>query len=105
MFIGRNADAAPRFLAPKYIQHSAGIKSGLQGFMDVFRPAFARKMPADYKREILRIVGDNDIVIVFDRQSGTPPGQKHEVVLQFDMFRIENGKILEHWDADPGSST
>lgn len=104
VFIGRNVDAAPRFLAPMYIQHSAGIPPGLKGFMDTFRSNFAKKIPADYKREIVRIVGDDDIVVLFNRQSGTPLGQKHEVVLQFDMFRVEDGKIVEHWDADPGSS-
>jgi predicted SnoaL-like aldol condensation-catalyzing enzyme len=104
VFIGRNVDAAPRFLAPGYIQHSPGIPIGLKGFVDTFRPLFAKKLPDDYKREIIRIVGENDIVVLFNRQSGTPPGQKHEVLLQFDMFRVENGKIVEHWDADPGAS-
>ncbi|THD79198.1 MAG: hypothetical protein E7812_08940 [Phenylobacterium sp.] len=104
VFIGRNVDAAPRFVAPGYIQHSAGIPSGLKPFMDEFRRNFARQTPPDYKREILRIVGENDIVILFNRQSGTHPDGKHEVLLQFDMFRVEGGKIVEHWDADPGSS-
>ena len=104
VFIDRNVGAAPRFLSAEYIQHSAGIPSGLKGFMDVFRKAFAKKLPPDYKREIVRIVGENDIVILFDRQSGTHPNGRHEVVLQFDMFRLRNGKIVEHWDADPGST-
>ena len=100
VFIGRNIDAAPKFLSPEYIQHTPSVPSGLKAFMELFRPAFARKPPSDYKREILRIVGDNDIVIVFNRQSGTHPDGKHEVRLQFDMFRVENGMIVEHWDAD-----
>ena len=104
VFVGRNVGAAPRFLSPGYIQHSAGIPSGLKGFMDVFRKAFAQKLPADYKREIIRIVGDNDIVIIFDRQSGTHSDGRRQVVLQFDMFRVKAGKIMEHWDADAGSS-
>jgi predicted SnoaL-like aldol condensation-catalyzing enzyme len=105
VFIGRNVDAAPRFLSPGYIQHSVGIASGLKSFMDTFRRNFARKLPPDYKREVLRIVGDDDIVVLFNRQSGTHPNGQHEVVLQFDMFRVKNGMIVEHWDADPGSST
>jgi predicted SnoaL-like aldol condensation-catalyzing enzyme len=100
VFIGRNVDAAPRFLAPTYIQHSANIPTGLKGFVDTFRPLFAKKLPADYKREILRIVGENDIVVIFNKQSGTHPDGKHEVLLQFDMFRVENGMIVEHWDVD-----
>jgi predicted SnoaL-like aldol condensation-catalyzing enzyme len=81
-------------------RHSANIPTGLQGFMDTFRPRFARKLPPDYKREILRIVAENDIVVIFNKQSRTSPEGKHEALLQFDMFRVENGKIVEHWDAD-----
>jgi predicted SnoaL-like aldol condensation-catalyzing enzyme len=104
VFIGRNAAAAPKFLSPGYIQHTAGIAQGLKGFMRAFGSAFAKKPPPDYKREIIRIVGDNDIVILFNRQSGTYPNGWHQVVLQFDMFRLKNGMIVEHWDADPGST-
>jgi predicted SnoaL-like aldol condensation-catalyzing enzyme len=99
VLIGRNVDAAPRFLSPEYKQHS-NVPSGLKSFMDLFRAAFAKPLPSDYKREILRVVGENDIVIIFNRQSGTHPDGKHQVLLQFDMFRVENGMIVEHWDAD-----
>jgi predicted SnoaL-like aldol condensation-catalyzing enzyme len=100
VLIGRKVDAAPRFLSPEYLQHSGDMPSGRKAFMDVFRANFARKPPLDYKREILRVVGDNDIVIIFNRQSGTDDKGKHHLVLQFDMFRIQNGMIAEHWDAD-----
>ena len=73
VFIGRNVDAAPRFLSPGYIRHSAEIRSGLRAFMDVFRRNFAKKPPPDYKREIIRIVGDDDIVVFFNRQSERIP--------------------------------
>ena len=88
VFIGRNVDAAPRFLATRYIQRSANVPTGLQGFMDTFRPRFARKLPPDYKREILRIVGKNDVVVIFNKQSRTSPEGKHEILLQFDMFAL-----------------
>ena len=100
VMIGRNVDAAPRFLSPGYLQHSGNMPSGRQAFVDEFRANFARKLPPDYKREILRVVGDNDIVIIFNRQSGTDDQGKHRLVLQFDMFRVDNGVIVEHWDAD-----
>src|SRR5215469_2167107 len=101
VLIGRNVAAAPRFLGPGYIQHSSGIGQGLKGFTEAFRKVFARHLPPDYEREIIRIVGENDIVVLFDRQSGTHANGRHEVLLQFDMFRLKNGKIVEHWDADP----
>jgi|HubBroStandDraft_2_1064218.scaffolds.fasta_scaffold00111_5 predicted SnoaL-like aldol condensation-catalyzing enzyme len=100
VLIGRNVDAAPRFLSPEYIQHSGNMPSGRKAFMDLFRTNFAKQPPSDYKREILRVVGDNDIVVIFNRQSGTDDHGKHHLVLQFDMFRVENAVIVEHWDAD-----
>jgi predicted SnoaL-like aldol condensation-catalyzing enzyme len=100
VLIGRNVDAAPRFLSQEYLQHSGNMPAGRKAFMDVFRASFAQKPPSDYKREILRVVGDNDIVVIFNRQSGTDDKGKHHLVLQFDMFRVEKGVIVEHWDAD-----
>jgi predicted SnoaL-like aldol condensation-catalyzing enzyme len=99
VLIGRNVDAAPRFLSPEYLQHSGSMPSGRKAFMDLFRANFAQKPPSDYKREILRVVGDNDIVIIFNRQSDTDE-KGHHLLLQFDMFRVQNGMIVEHWDAD-----
>jgi predicted SnoaL-like aldol condensation-catalyzing enzyme len=100
VLIGRNVDAAPSFLRPDYIQHNPNVPTGLQGFMDTFRARFAQKLPADYKRELLNVVGENDMVVVYVRQTWTGADGKHNQALGFDMFRIRDGKIAEHWDAD-----
>ncbi len=101
MFIGRNVNAAPKYLTQGYIQHNTHIATGLKGFMDAFRKGFSGKFPADYKREILNIVGEDDMVVLYDRQSWTSAkdGQHHEA-LGFEMFRLQDGMIAEHWDAD-----
>ena len=99
VFMARNVDAAPRFLSPGYIQHNPQVATGLKGFMDAFRPVFATK-PADYKRELLNVVGDDDMVVIYVRQNWTTPQGQHRVGLGFDMFRVQDGMIVEHWDAD-----
>ena len=101
VFLARNVDAAPRYLAPGYIQHNPHVPTGLKGFMDAFRKGFAMKYPADYKREIVRIVGENDIVVLYDHQSWTSSKdrQRHDAY-GFEMFRVANDMIQEHWDAD-----
>ena len=100
VLVDRNVDAAPRFLRPDYIQHNPNVPTGLVGFMDTFRARFAQKLPSDYKRELLNVVGDNDMVVVYVRQTWTgADGHFHEA-LGFDMFRVQDGKIAEHWDAD-----
>src|SRR5438132_8541025 len=94
------ARAAPRFLRPNYIQHNPKVPTGLNGFMDTFRARFAQPLPADYKRELLNIVAENDLVVIYVRQTWTSRDGKHHQALGFDMFRVQDGKIAEHWDAD-----
>jgi predicted SnoaL-like aldol condensation-catalyzing enzyme len=68
VLIGRDVDAAPRFMRSDYIQHNPQVPTGLKGFMDTFRERFAQKLPPDYKRELLNVIGDNDMVVVYVRQ-------------------------------------
>lgn len=100
VLIGRDVDAAPRFLRPDYIQHNPQVPTGLKGFMDTFRERFAQKVPPDYKRELLNVVGDNDVVVVYVRQTWTGKDGQHHQALGFDMFRLQDDMIAEHWDAD-----
>jgi predicted SnoaL-like aldol condensation-catalyzing enzyme len=100
VFLGRNVDAAPKFLRPDYIQHNPQVPTGLKGFMDAFREGFARQLPPDYKRELLNVIGDNDMVVIYVRQTWTGKDGQHHQALGFDMFRVQDGMIAEHWDAD-----
>ena len=88
---------------------TAGSKSIVREFyttvlinrdVDTFRARFAQPLPADYKRELLNIVAESDLVIIYVRQTWTSRDGKHHQSLAFDMFRVQDGKIAEHWDAD-----
>ena len=100
VLINRHVDAAPRFLRPDYIQHNPNVPTGLSGFMDTFRARFAQPLPPDYKRDLLNIVAENDLVIIYVRQAWTSRDGKHHQAFGFDTFRVQDGKIAEHWDAD-----
>ncbi len=100
MLIGRDVDAAPRFLREDYIQHNPQVPTGLKGFMDAFRARFAQKIPPDYKRELLNVIGEDDMVVIYVRQTWTGHDGQHHQALGFDMFRVQDGKIAEHWDVD-----
>lgn len=100
VLIGRNVDAAPRFVRTDYIQHNPQVPTGLKGFMDTFRERFAQKLPSDYKRELLNVIGDKDMVVIYVRQTWTGRDSQHRQALGFDMFRVRDGMIAEHWDAD-----
>lgn len=100
VLINRQVDAAAQFLRADYIQHNPNVPIGLKGFTDTFRERFAQKLPPDYKRELLNVVGENDMVVVYVRQTWTSRDGQHKQALGFDMFRVQDGKIAEHWDAD-----
>ena len=100
VLIRRDVDAAPRFLQPDYIQHNPNVPTGLKGFMDTFRARFAQQLPADYKRELLNVVAEDSLVVTYVRQTWTSRDGKHNKALGFDMFRVHDGKIAEHWDAE-----
>ena len=100
VLIGRNVDAAPRFVRQDYLQHNPQVPTGLKGFIDTFRERFAQKLPSDYKRELLNVVGDKDMVVIYARQTWTGRDAQHHQALGFDMFRVQDSMITEHWDAD-----
>jgi predicted SnoaL-like aldol condensation-catalyzing enzyme len=76
-----------------YIQHSPAGADGpetLHKYVD-----FLKKNFPNSKSQIVRVVVDGDIVILHVH-SVHVPGERGNAV--FDMFRVKNGKIEEHWD-------
>lgn len=70
--------------------------------MDTFRARFAQKLPSDYKRELLKVIGEDDMVIIYVRQTWASQDGQHHQALGFDMFRVQEGKIAEQvWRSPP----
>jgi len=96
-------ELAPQYMAENYIQHNPNVPSGRQGFLDYFSK-FAKPGPVvDTLREVLvSITAEGDrVVMVFKQRYPDPKDPtKHYFTHSFDMLRIEDGKIAEHWDSD-----
>ena len=92
---------ADKYLADSYIQHNPGVPTGRKGFVDFFsRLAKARPVEPRMGAPLVSIVAERDLVVLsFVREQADPkdPTQRYTTTW-FDMFRIENGKIAEHWD-------
>lgn len=99
VFQARNMTLAPRYLAEDYIQHNPMVATGRQAFMDFF----GRFQPQPVRPEIdhlVTILAERDIVVLaFRRELPDPqsPGRTYTTTW-FDMFRIADGMIAEHWD-------
>jgi predicted SnoaL-like aldol condensation-catalyzing enzyme len=89
----KNFEAASKYLGTRYIQHNpvaADGPEGLKGFIGFLRDKFPQS-----RSEIKRVFADGDFVILHVH-SVREPGTRGRAII--DLFRLENGKIVEHWD-------
>ena len=91
----RDFAAAAQFLAPVLVQHRNDAADGAEGLRE-----FINRMRAAYPRghyEIKRVFADGDYVILHVHVVREPGSRGSAHV---DIFRLENGKVAEHWDVD-----
>lgn len=93
---------AEKYVAESYIQHNPNVPSGraaMVGFISRRTPT-PKPVEARVKAPLVSIVAERDIVVLsFVREHVEPQdGSRKYTTTWFDMFRIENGKIVEHWD-------
>jgi predicted SnoaL-like aldol condensation-catalyzing enzyme len=102
VFEGGHLDLAPKYMTDSYIQHNPLVASGRDAFVEFFSK-FAKPKPIQVKVQapLVAIVAEGDLVLmVFARELEDPKDKtKKYTTTWFDMWRIENGKMAEHWDA------
>ena len=76
-----------------YIQHNPSAADGPEGLKGFI--AFLKDKFPNNKSEIKRIFADGDYVIVHVH-AVREPGTRGNAII--DIFRLENGKVVEHWD-------
>ena len=98
---GGHLDLAPQYMLETYIQHNPNAATGRQGFIDFFKQ-FTKPQPIvdTIKAPLISIVAEGDLVVLSFKQTLPDPkdASKKYSTTWFDMLRIENGKLAEHWD-------
>jgi predicted SnoaL-like aldol condensation-catalyzing enzyme len=98
---GGHLELADKYLAESYIQHNPNIPTGRIGFVKFFSKFNTPKPIEDMvKAPLVSIVAEGDLVVLtFVKEIADPkyPEQKYTTTW-FDMFRINDGRITEHWD-------
>ena len=92
-------DEADKFLAPEYHQHNPNAETGLAGVKAYFTALKLEPTPVPAEIPgLVSIVAERDLVVMSFVRNGTDKEGKPYTTTAFDMFRVANGKIVEHWD-------
>ncbi|HYE60264.1 MAG TPA: nuclear transport factor 2 family protein [Candidatus Kapabacteria bacterium] len=80
------------FEGDQYIQHNPQIADGLSGLMKGIQEMTKAGITVSYDR-VHKVLGEGNFVLAVSE--GEFAGKPTSF---YDLFRIENGKIVEHWD-------
>ncbi len=88
-------EAALKYIsADKYIQHNPAVKDGREMFIKVVAPYLEKTKS---RSAIKRVIAEGDLVVVHSHGfNDADPKDRGAAVV--DIFRVEGGKIVEHWD-------
>lgn len=105
VFIRHDLSHVDEYMRDDYIQHNPDCPQGKAGFLEFFTTIFAA-VP-DFSYTLKKMVAEGDTVVTYSTTTGTHTGGEwigrtatgnslnFDVV---DIFRMQDGKIAEHWD-------
>jgi predicted SnoaL-like aldol condensation-catalyzing enzyme len=101
---GAHTEMAEQYFTKDYIQHNPNVATGRDAMVEYMkRTRPVKPIEPKITFPVIAIVAEGDLVMiatVSKENDPTKPGEKY-LGTHFDLFRIENGKIAEHWDSVP----
>jgi predicted SnoaL-like aldol condensation-catalyzing enzyme len=96
----RHLDEADKYMKADYIQHNPNADTGIDGFKAYFTKLGGPMPVQDTVPGLVAIQAEgNFVTLSFVREMPDPKNKDQKYTTTwFDMFRIDNGKIAEHWD-------
>ena len=88
----RPREAARLYIGDQYIQHNPFVPDGVPPFVEYFEGYF-KEYPKSHV-VFSHIVAEADLVVLHLNSKLDAQDRGRAVV---DIFRVENGKIIEHW--------
>ncbi|VVC75349.1 hypothetical protein AQUSIP_06390 [Aquicella siphonis] len=89
----KDFSAAEKYMGSYYKQHNPMAEDGKEGFKKFID--YLRNTYPNSHSEIKRIMAEGDYVILHVHSIKVPDARGQAIV---DIFRLENEKIVEHWD-------
>ena len=95
-FGGDPEKAAADYLVPGYIQHNPTVADGPDEFIRGVHQ-FRDQYP-NMRLDIKRVIAEGDLVATHSYVDFEPDNPENRGGAFMDFFRLEDGKIVEHWD-------
>ncbi len=89
LFVKRDTTAVSRYWGDPYLQHNPTIADGAADL-----PKIIKSLPGTFRYEPGLVMADGDMVMIHGRYTGWGP----KPLVTVDIFRVKNGKLVEHWD-------
>jgi len=93
LFNHGNLSVIDTFISADYIQHNPNLADGREPLRQFVASVHAN-FPQN-RNAIVRVLGDGDLVLIHSHATRVP-GTKGQSII--DVFRVADGKIVEHWD-------
>lgn len=89
LFVKRDVTALDRYWDPGYVQHNPRMPNG-----SAFLKRFVESMKPEARYEPGLVLDNGELVAVHGRYVGFA----ERPMIAVDIFRVRNGKLVEHWD-------
>ncbi|WP_127956961.1 nuclear transport factor 2 family protein [Serratia microhaemolytica] len=88
LFNNHDITALERYFSPNFIEHSPLVSNGLSGLSELV------ETHGQMQHEAYRILQEGDLVAIHGRFTGLD----EQPLIGFDLYRVADGLIVEHWD-------
>jgi len=89
VFIKRDTNVPEELFDVGYKQHNPAIPNGSKAIPDLIRA-----LSAEFKYEMGMVIAEGEFVAIHGRYTGWAA----KPLIAVDIFRIVDGKLVEHWD-------
>ncbi|MBX9392969.1 ester cyclase [Streptomyces sp. TRM72054] len=93
LMVHKDLSAIDRYYGPEYHQHNPTVPDGVEGAKAGLGGLFEALPQLEVSRK--RVIAQGDLVAVHQHFVEAPGARGQAIV---DLFRVRNGKIVEHWD-------
>jgi predicted SnoaL-like aldol condensation-catalyzing enzyme len=90
LFNQRDSTAVDRYFSPRYVEHAVVLGGGVDDLRTVID-----KLPPQFRHERPRVFGSDGLVVAHGLDHGFGP----DPAVGCDLWRVADGRIVEHWDA------